>query len=259
MNDHTGGGGGGISAGGSAGGDAGHGGSGAAGHAGAGAAGGEAACTKYDDEAPTAIGVTILNKTDAPIYLGQEQMTCSSAPLFQVADARGGALPSVGDCRVSCVGVRTQDQGGCLDICLYPTSIMLLPGELRFDTWAGLYSVPGELPAECVSFQSDSPTVSCDQAKRIQPGTYTFSARAGTALDCGPSSATGTCAPCVPDGLGGCSASGGLISGKILTAQATVELNQSYGVYPSGADVPSPGGNSGSTANLAVQLVFTNP
>ena len=227
-------------------------------HAGGGAAGGASECTKYDDEAPNAISVTILNKTDTPIYLGQELMTCGSAPLFQVADARGGALPSVGDCRASCVGVRTQAQGGCTDICLYPTSITLLPGELRLGSWTGLYSVPGELPAECLSFQSDGATVSCDQAKRIQPGTYTFSARAGTALDCGPSNATGSCAPCVPDDLGGCSAPGSLISGKILTTQATVELNQVYGVYPSGPNIPNPG-DSDAPVNLAVQLIFNNP
>src|SRR5205814_1006217 len=145
----------------------------------------------------------------------QEMMTCGSAPLFQVADARGGALPSLGDCRASCVGVRTMGEGGCATICQFPTSVTLQPGEQRFNNWTGLYSVPGSLSAKCAPYASDGGSVSCDQAKRIEPGTYKFSARAGTALDCGQSNATGSCSPCMPDGLGGCSASGSLISGNI--------------------------------------------
>ncbi len=238
----------------------GHGATGPVGGAGGGSAGSGSVCNKYDDEAPTAISVMIVNKTDAPIYLGQEMMTCGVAPLFEVADARGGKLPSLGGCRASCVGLRTQGQAGCPSICQFPTSVALQPGEQRFTNWTGLYRVPGEVPAACAAFQTDEAgSLSCDMAKRVVAGTYTFSARAGTSLDCSQTSVGASCSACTVDGEGGCTTSGSLIGGKILTAQATVELNQSYGVYGGDAEAPAPGGNSGATANLAVELVFTNP
>lgn len=225
-----------------------------------GGVGGSSVCANYDDEAPAALRVMILNKTDAPIYLGQDMMTCSQAPLFEVADARGGKLPSWGGgCNASCSDLRMHGVIGCPAICFFPTSIMLQPGEQRFAPWSGLYAVPAVLPAECVPFESGDTSISCQMAKRIVPGTYEFSARAGTSLDCSQTTANSACSACMSDGQGGCITAGSLITGKILTAKATVDLNQSYGVYGSSADAPAPGGNSGATANQAIELVFTNP
>jgi len=202
----------------------------------------------------------IVNNTDLFIYLGQEMVTCGQAPLFEVADARGGKLPGWGGgCSSTCSDLHTRGQIGCPAVCLFPSSITLQPGEQRFTSWSGLYAVPAELPGGCVPFQSGDTTFACQMARRITPGTYKFSARAGTGLECSQTTADGTCMACMREGDGGCTTAGSLITGQILTAQATVELNQSYGIYGSSADAPAPGGNSGAAANLAIELVFTNP
>ncbi len=226
--------------------------------------GGAAACAKYDDEAPAFVSVELINKTNVPIYLGQSKVTCEMSPLFQVADARGGELPSISRCRSSCADLRTQGAGGCTAICLFPLAVALQPGEQRFTTWDGLYSVPAALPSKCLAFENDGQTASCDQARRIQPGTFTFSARAGTGLDCSQTQGPeGICQACTQDGDGGCSTPGSLIGGDILTATATVTLDASYGVYgtANGSSNPSPGagaGPSGTPEVSSVQLVFTN-
>ncbi len=225
--------------------------------------GGAAACAKYDDQSAAFVSVELINKTTVPIFIGQEEVTCEVAPLFEVADARGGALPSISRCRSSCVGLRTQGAGGCTAICLFPTSVALNPGEIRSTTWDGLFSVPVELPGKCAAYEPSAKPLSCDQAQRIQPGTFTFSSHAGTVLNCSETSGDGTCVGCTVDGNGGCTTPGSLISGEILTAIATVTLNDAYGIYASSSDSSSPspgagaGPNGGNVANLAVQLVFT--
>jgi hypothetical protein len=133
-----------------------------------------------------------------------------------------------------------------------------------YTTWDGLFRVQGELPAKCVPYETGGDSkVSCDQAKRIEPGTFTFSARAGSGVDCSQTNANGACSACVPLPNGGCSASGALIAGPIHTAQAVVTLDESYGVYP--APDASPGSNAGNAAPApggiaavsTVELIFT--
>ena len=232
-------------------------------HAGA-SQGGATACAKYDDEGPTFVSVAIINKTSAPIYLGQPTVTCDVSPLFEVADARGGQLPNISRCRSSCADLRQEGAAGCIDICLFPLSVALQPGEARATTWDGLFSVPAELPRQCVAFDTDQKTVVCDQAQRIQPGTFTFSARAGTRLDCSQTQgADAICPPCTGEGNGGCATPGSLISGDTFTATATVTLDDSYGVYPTanGSSNPSPGAGAGPNGNpelASVELVFTD-
>ena len=133
-----------------------------------------------------------------------------------------------------------------------------------YTTWNGLFSVQGELPAKCVPYDTgDASTVSCDQAKRVEPGTFTFSARAGSSVDCSQTSAAGACSTCVASPNGGCSTSGALIAGPLHMAQAVVTLDESYGVYP--APTVSPGSNAGNAAPApggaaavrTVELIFT--
>lgn len=237
-------------------------GAGGTGHAGSGGDA-AAACAKYDDESAAYVNVVLINKTDAPISIGQRMVTCGVAPLFQVADASGAALPTPGDCRVSCVGVRTEGAGGCAAICRFPTSVTLQPGEVRSTTWDGLYSVQAALPASCLPFNAGEPMVSCDQAKQIAPGEYTFVAVAGANVDCSQTGGADSCPTCAPDGNGGCSTPGSLIGGKIITASTTVVLDGSYGIYGSAdaAGNPNPGAGAGPNGNVAlatVTLVFEN-
>jgi hypothetical protein len=231
-----------------------------AGHAGTGGS----VCTSYDDDYPAAVNVSIANQTQATLYLGQDMVTCGIAPLFQVADADGSPLPALGDCRSSCASLRQQEAAGCADICAFPNTVQLLPGEVFYTTWDGLFAVQGQLPSTCVlNDDGGGAHVSCDQAKRIEPGTFTFSAQAGGAFDCSQTTGDSACAPCTATPGGGCTRSASLIEGPLRTTQATVALDETYGVYPApspaptpnaGADAPAPGGN---VALRTVELIFS--
>ena len=253
-------------------GDGGDGGSGAGGstgvggkgHAGSAAAGAASVCTSFDDDYGALVNVSISNQTGAPIYLGQDKVTCGVSPLFQVADGSGDVLPSLGNCRSPCAALRTQGVGGCPAICAFPTSVALQPNEVLYTTWDGLFSVQGHLPAKCVPSEAGGGSMlSCDQAKRIEPGTFTFSAFAGSALDCSQTTAAGACSPCSAGLNGGCSTSGSLITGPMHVTGTTVELDESYGIYPAPAPAPAPSAGdaapapSGSRAVLMVELIFT--
>ncbi len=233
--------------------------SGGQGRAGTSGAGGMAdTCAAFDDEAGTFVSVLIRNETSAPIYLGQSMVTCGIDPFFSVVDSGGAPLPQPGGCRVSCLLARTQGVGGCPAICAFPSSIQLEPGETLQTSWDGLFQVQGSLPGSCTSFESPSATVSCDQAKRISAGTFTFSARAGTAIDCSQTTGAGQCSPCTEIGNGGCSTPGSLVGGKILSTSASILLDESYGIE-SRPGAPGAGAAPGSDVNVAPQvlLVFT--
>jgi hypothetical protein len=116
------------------------------------------------------------------------------------------------------------------------------------------------LPQQCIA---DFDYAQCSQAKQIQPGTFTFSARAGSSLDC--SATSGTCNTCMPTGEGGCTTLDGLISGEMHNATATVFLDSSYGVFGGPYPAPAPAfpGESGDPPagpidQLRIELVFTD-
>jgi hypothetical protein len=232
------------------------------GHAGSAGTGGADMCTTFDDDdAAGSVNVVISNQTSATIYLGQDMVTCGVAPLFQVADASGAALPDLGNCRTSCATLRKEGAGGCPAICAFPTSVALEPNEVLYTRWDGLFRVQGQLPAACMPFDTGEQMVSCDQAKRIQPDTFTFSARAGSGVDCSKTTGAGTCSGCTHSPNGGCSTPGSVITGPLRTAQTTVLLDERYGVYATASS--SPGPNAGDAelpgdaiALLAVELIF---
>lgn len=108
--------------------------------------------------------------------------------------------------------------------------------------WTASYLSTTELTPAC-----RRPTASTSQCQRVvavEPGVFTFSAQAGTKLDCLPSG--GVCAECGPDGNGGCTTIGALIAGALLSAEAKVTLDGSYGV----------GGSGGDGLTRAVEIVF---
>jgi hypothetical protein len=212
-------------------------------------------CDSFDDEPGAFVPVAIFNKTSAPIYLGQDMVTCGVSPLFQVQTAEGVVLPDLGGlggCRSPCQIARNDGVVGCPTICAFPSAVALRPGEVLYTQWSGLYAIEQQLPDQCVT-----PGIgenSCEQAKQIQPGNFTFSAGAGLSIDCSQTTG-GMCAPCAPSANGGCTTSGALLGGKVLTTATSVFLDASYGVY--GSSQPAPPPPSGDTAGIQAQALLT--
>lgn len=237
-----------------------HGGStGEAGRVGEGGSAGAPECTAYDDEASAYIPVWIINETARMLYLGPRMASCSSAPEFEVADGSGVRLPPVTGCPGSCTVLRTSGAGGCPTICLQPSAVELKPGEVIHTTWQGLYSVRASLPAHCAPDGAGPGELQCEQAKRAAAGEFTFTAVAGSALDCS-AGATGTCEPCVERDEGGCRRRGALVGGAEHVAKTTAFLSVQYGLSPiSTKTLPPPGGSGNSGAAPApaqVELIF---
>ncbi len=230
---------------------------GSIGKGGSGQGGAAGACGSFDDEPPSfiSVDVAIHNQTSAPIYLGQDMVNCSVEDLFQVQDASGTVLSNGGSCRQACQNVRNGESIGCPTICAYPATIALQPGEVYYTQWSGQYTVPRELPPEC------APSVQqCTQLKTAGAGVYTFSAVAGSGVDC--SATTGMCGVCTPDS-GGCRLQGSLITGAKHEASTVEMLDGSFGLY----DLPAPSmpGAAGSASSGAapappvriVNIIFT--
>ena len=218
-------------------------------------------CESFDDEPGYFVGVVIINATSAPIYLGQDMVNCGISPLFDVQNASGVPLPPPGGCRSTCKDSRTNGPVGCPAICAFPSSTALQPGQMLYTSYSGLYEVQTPLPQQCVD--PDFGAAQCSQAKQIQPGTFTFSARAGSSIDC--SQTSGMCSSCTASGEGGCTTPGSLISGEMHSATTTVLLDSSYGVfggYPAPAPAfpgdPDGDSSSGAIALRNVELVFTD-
>ncbi len=252
-------------------GGSGHGGNGSAGsgHAGSGSkgggtgqGGGAGVCGGFDDEPDSPVNVMIINKTSAPIYLGQDMVTCGVSPLFSVAEAGGGALPAPSSCTTTCQQLRDVGPIGCPSICAFPSSVALQPGETLHTSWSGVFTVERQLPTQCASPDYGS---TCQQIKQIQPGNFTFSAMAGRSIDC-KATTGGACGACSPGGnnAGGCTIPGSLIAGPMLTATTSVSLDYRYGVWgsPQPAPLPARPGGSGSPGAalmlLGVELIFTD-
>ena len=227
-----------------------------------GAGGTGSTCSEFDDARGTFMPVEIINKTSTVIYLGQEEMTCSEASLFQVKDAAGTPLAFPGGCQSTCQQLRTNGPIGCPAICAFPGSTAIQPGQAMYTTWNGLYQVDRELPRQCLV--GDYGNV-CRQTVQVQPGQFTFSAIAGRSIDCSKSSGS-PCQACTQN-ENGCYTPGSLITGQILEAATTVTLGPAYGVYGSAAPAPAypgtadpPGGGSGAAApRPSIQIVFTDP
>ncbi|HVY30358.1 MAG TPA: hypothetical protein VHB79_27560 [Polyangiaceae bacterium] len=214
-------------------------------------------CTRYDDESPIGVNVTLINKTSQPLYLGQQMTTCGVAPLFSVEAAGGKPLPSVGDCRVSCAGARG-GIGGCPAICLFPNSVKLEPGEGHYTTWDSLYAVQASLPPRCLSYEGAQGEQPCTQAKRVAAGDYTFRAVAALEVDCSMTSGNAMCGACTPDANGGCTISGGIIGGQNYAAEATATLDVSYGYSdPAASSSPGAGDAAGALPTPEIELIFT--
>jgi len=233
---------------------------GGSGVGGSGSGGTGSVCDGYQDALGYQLPVLIVNETTSTIHVGSEMGNCGYVPLFQVADASGAALPELGDCRSSCEQVMQHGAiGGCPAICRFPSSRTLAPGESTIEVWSGLFSETKTLPQSCIADDIGSEAFQCSLARQIQPGTYTFTSRAGTDVDC-TTTTGGPCNPCTPESKGGCTIPGALISGDILDAEAIVDLGPGYGVYESAADpaYPGPGNGAGAAGGMiaTITIVF---
>lgn len=220
-----------------------------------------AACAGFEDATGSYLPVAIVNKTTAAIYLGQDMVTCRVSPVFRVDDAVGATLQPPDSCSASCQSLMDRGVIGCPPICAFPSAVALQPGETLYTSWHGLFQAPRELPKQCIP--PDYGGATCQQTLQVQPGTFVFSAVAGRSTDC-KATTGGACASCTPapDGRGGCSISGALIAGQMLSADAKVELDESYGVYGSSSPAHAPRPNPGEDGEDAlalrtVELVFT--
>jgi hypothetical protein len=212
--------------------------------------GASVACDYYDDDAGTLVNVRLVNQTSAPLYFGVRKPSCTDAPLFSVKDQNGGVLSPLSGCRTPCDVVAELGMQPCLEPCFTPEAISLQPGSGYTTSWSGLYADVVDLPGRCVSAPQGSKR--CERASVIQPGTFTFSAYAGSALDC--SQAPATCGACPPD-VDPCPNPGGLVSGELRIASITVRLDAEYGVFPTSRPQREPPPD-GDRSPRAVEIVF---
>jgi len=227
----------------------GSGGAASGGNGGTGNGNGGADCSVFQDDAGWSVVVSVINRTSQAIHVGQQEVTCSHPPLFEVEDGTGHKLADFGACRSACADVMRQGSVGCPAVCLFPSAVTLQPDEGTNVLWNGLDLQQTRLSEECIPADDPVLSTACDRAVQIMPGTFTFTAHAGTELDC--LQTTGTCGDCMAQGEGGCATSA-TIGGTILSAQTTVELDASYGV--GGGDVPD--GVTGIGATLPIEIVF---
>jgi hypothetical protein len=212
-------------------------------------ASGGASCNAetFADDRGWSVSVTVINQTGRPLHLGQDTITCGVSPLFRVEDGAGALLPELGDCRQSCESVAQGSGVGCPALCRFPEAITLAPAEGTSLIWTGLYRTEASVPAVCSPSGPTAEPVACDRARQIEPGTFRFIAAAGSDIDC--SLTIGDCTACEARGVGGCATPAALISGARSIAEATVDLDASYGVGPRG-------GNGSDGATRPVELVF---
>jgi hypothetical protein len=218
-------------------------------------------CDGFDDDLGYQLPVMITNEKASTIHVGAEMGNCGFVPLFEVADVDGNPLAQLGDCRQSCEQVMRNGPLGCPAICRFPNAVTLAPGEGTIEVWSGLFSEAAALPKSCVDPARQNDILSCDVARQIQPGTYTFSAQAGTVVDCSMTTG-GPCGACMPDSQGGCTTPG-VIAGDIVSAETTVELGPAYGVYDTARPAsPAPGCGAGAAPAGMIQsvsIVFRDP
>ena len=203
--------------------------------------GGSAQCDgkAYQDDGPANIPVRIINDTKAVLYLGPTP-SCGAGELFNVADATGILLSSPALCQTTCQQLITGNISGCPPIpCPVGEVLTLQPGEDTLQLWSGLYQEDMTWTPQCRPAASDD---TCQRVAAVKPGAFTFTATAGTELDC----SVAFCMTCTPADTGGCTTFGGVVTGPTLSAETKVMLDGSYGL----------GGPGGGGAVKSVEIVF---
>jgi len=184
---------------------------------GGGAAGGSEDCSGYSDQPGRTVDVRITNNAESALYFGP--MTAGSyAPLFEVTDASGKVLTNFSFSPAQCATAMTGDK----NVAAIPAAETqrLLPGETADGGWRGTVAVTRTLPVACQPPGASAP-LPCQQEVVAQSGVYTFSTQAGTEVNC----PGGECS-CLA-GISPCFFVGAVVSGQVVTAQATLSFDAS--------------------------------
>jgi len=211
---------------------------------------GAATCAKFVDAAPQSALVVIVNDTLAPIYIGPRMQTCGPLPLFGVRDASNAVVVEPDSCGSPCQSwLAGEPIGGCNSICLPSEVTKLAAGERITIPWSALYRFDTQLPRACDASQLAGEGVpSCSVAKRVEPGSYSFYAAAGSEYACDDNPAG--CGECVPGAKGGCVLRNAIVTGADHNAQMLVQLDPGYGISGSAGNANMSG------EPLPVELVF---
>jgi hypothetical protein len=192
--------------------------------AGAGMAGAaELDCSAVEDEQGGMLTIRLVNDTSAAIHLGEEEHGCfpSRGWRFIVRDGTGARLADVGVCQ-TCRAATVTGVGDCPTICLRASALTLAPGEHADLSWDGLFSTSVPLPKAC-ALAPAAPS-ECRKATRVQPGSYVFSALAGSSMLCDESDVA--CSKCQPRETGGCETNGALVESLDLEASTETTLGE---------------------------------
>lgn len=180
--------------------------------------------------------VRLTNRTMSPLFLGRRMRSCGLGPLFTVADASGTTLQDPPFCASSCQNIAQGSLVECPPLpCIVNSVRKLQPDESTSQQWNGVYWLDTTLPAECAPTGAN---IECGQSLAVQPGSFTFTAMAGTGIDCSEFG-DNTCTECMPDANGGCTTYGAVVAGRLLPTATSVTLDASYGV-PASSAVPRP-------------------
>lgn len=179
----------------------------------------------YVDELGGSVRVRLFNNTEKPLYLGPTMLGCNDAPPFEVTNASGQQLIRPPSCESTC---EVTLQGGVVacppGLCRIASVTVLQPGESTLTLWDGLYTDSVKLPPAC---QKLAGATTCDRTTSVKPGTYVFSAQAGSAFVCGVDSG---CTLCTRDEQGDCIIRYGLAAGPFVQGKVVVALDGSYGI-----------------------------
>jgi len=180
------------------------------------------ACSTFDPGPPatTPVSVRLVNKTGAPMYLGETTLGCSSPFGFTLADAAMKPLkPTRDSCEFTCAELQ-QSTCACADGCGAPVVTMVAPDAYYEVPWTGTVFTSENMPAKCFKDPTcAASSTACLIEESAPSGSLTMKASAyTTALGCTP----GPCMPCMPGGLGTCTVIGGqTVGGTTLTGTAT--------------------------------------
>jgi hypothetical protein len=177
-------------------------------------------CSSFVEHSTWSLLVQIKNEMTQTLYVGQPTTSCEPKRLFKVEDGARTELPSLDGCHTSCQTMMQSGPTTCPTVCTTPSTVTLQPGQTIQIPWDGRFGVEHSLPAQCLQAGALAPAT-CVQAQRIEANAFTFSAQAGTHLEC--LQPGGTCT-CTMNANGGCTSAGSTIGGTIYTSEYFVKL-----------------------------------
>lgn len=203
-------------------------------------------CESFDDDADVGVQIDVVNGSSEALYLGSKPDGCEAPALFAVQRESGPMLTKPTSCRTPCDVARVSGPVGCPPPdCPRTLVTRLMPQQGITVTWDGLDYVARFLPEACV--QSPEGDEQCIRAQRVEPGTFTFTAEAGTMISCSQD-----CDDACDPELGGCFVADAVIAGPRRQVSVTVSLGPSYGVHPQS----EPGPTEPGAGRQHVRLVF---